>query len=316
MEAGSTEDAPLRLTVRQPFALASSLLSGQAHRWRRDEGIDPSDGGGWLSGVVLGNFLKIREKIRGQRVGTAETPSVVEFRSVPNSDADYLKPLLRNYFRLDDDIDGIYDEITGDPRVASVVSQYRGLRLLRVEPWECLISFICSANSNLSRIHDNIETISQNFGRPMTLDGHRRYSFPTAERLAEAGEAALRALKLGFRAPYVAQAAETVARGELDLEALRVMPYLQAKERLMELPGVGSKIADCVLLHSLDKLEAFPIDVWVRRALVEWYYSGSKPPPDREMLEWAQAHFGPYAGYAELYLFHGRRLGGRNYSMP
>ena len=93
------------------------------------------------------------------------------------------------------------------------------------------------------------------------------------------------------------------------------MPYPEAKEQLMELPGVGPKIADCVLLHSLDKLEAFPIDVWVRRALSEWYFptgdaeQGQKPPPDKAMLEWALEHFGPYAGYAELYLFHGRRLG-------
>ena len=111
-----------------------------------------------------------------------------------------------------------------------------------------------------------------------------------------------------------------MARGELDLEALRHTPYPEAKDRLMELPGVGPKIADCVLLHSLDKLEAFPIDVWVRRALRDWYFPATssgeseerKPPPDRAMLEWAQEYFGPYAGYAELYLFHGRRLGKRD----
>jgi len=147
-----------------------------------------------------------------------------------------------------------------------------------------------------------------NLGRALCLDGHTRYSFPTPERLAEAGEQLLRTLGLGFRAPYVANAARTVASGDLDLEALRYAPYQDAKERLMDLPGIGPKIADCVLLHSLDKLEAFPIDVWVRRAMAEWYFQGRKPPPDRVMWEWAQEYFGPYAGYAELYLFHGRRM--------
>ena len=142
------------------------------------------------------------------------------------------------------------------------------------------------------------------------MDGQVRYTFPTPERLADAGEAALRELGLGFRAPYVARAALAVARGELDLEALRHIPYQDAQARLMELRGIGPKIADCVLLHSLDKLEAFPIDVWVRRALQEWYFPWHEDAllPGRDGV--GPSHFGQYAGYAELYLFHGRRLGG------
>ena len=118
----------------------------------------------------------------------------------------------------------------------------------------------------------------------------------------------LRRLGLGFRAPYIAQAARVVADGGLDLDALIHTPYLEAKARLMECPGIGPKIADCIAVFSLDKLEAFPIDVWVRRALKEWYFPGQKPPPDRALLEWAQGHFGRYCGYSQQYLFHGRRL--------
>ena len=324
------------LYIRQPFDLAPSLLSGQSHRWRKDkcpwvgEGQSPPHpelarelDEEWLWGVISGHLFKIRQAEDEAVEANHHSPlpegvSLVEYSASPEADPAYLESLLRDYLRLNDDIEAIYEDITRDPRVEVMVRRYWGLRLLRIEPWECLVSFICSANSNLARIHANMEAMAENFGSPLALDcacgnRHVSHSFPPPELLAEAGEAALRALGLGFRAPYVAKTAVIVADGGLDLEALRLMPYPEAKERLMELPGVGPKIADCVLLHSLDKLESFPIDVWVRRALRDWYFSpteeGQKPPPDRAMLEWALQHFGPYAGYAELYLFHGRRLG-------
>ena len=303
METSSHENPGTRLlTVQQPFELASSLASGQSHRWERD---GQTGSCGWHWGVIDGNLIKMRP---GSGGGPSQDHYPLEIRSVPRTDAGYLEPMLRSYFRLDDDLAAIYRDITRDPQVAAMVGRYRGLRLLRLEPWECLISFVCSANSNLPRIHANVEALSQRFGQPLVLDGRIRYTFPTPEQLAEAGESTLRGLGLGFRAPSVASVTMSVAAGDLDLESLRHSPYPVAKARLMELRGVGPKIADCVLLHSLDKLEAFPIDVWVRRALGEWYFQGRKPPPDRVMLEWAQEYFGPYAGYAQLYLFHGRRL--------
>ena len=141
----------------------------------------------------------------------------------------------------------------------------------------------------------------------MSLSGCRRHTFPTPSDLAEAGELELRRLGLGFRAPYVHKAAIAVLEGRLDMQALVRMPYPEAKAALMECPGIGSKIADCIAVFSLEKLEAFPIDVWIRRALREWYFPGQKTPPDRVLLEWAQEHFGRYGGYAQQYLFHGRR---------
>ena len=113
---------------------------------------------------------------------------------------------------------------------------------------------------------------------------------------------------LGFRAPYVVAAAQQVCDGELDLDELIRAPYAQAKSRLMECYGIGAKIADCIAVFSLEKLEAFPVDVWVRRALAEWYFPMQKKPPDRAMVEWAQRYFGRYAGYSQQYLFHGRRM--------
>ncbi len=309
MDPTRMKDSPsgvgtMRLSIDQPFDLASSLESGQAHRWRRDRQEAPEREEGWLWGVICGTLIKIRPA----QNGFEEAPYSVAFESAPASEPGYMQSLLRSYFRLEDDIEAIYQEITRDSRVASMVQKYRGLRLLRMEPWECFIAFICSANSNMARIHANLESVSERFGNPVDLDGHTRYTFPTPDRLAEAGEATLRELGLGFRAPYVAQGALAVVRGDLDFDSLKRMPYQEAQARLMELPGIGPKISDCILLHSLDKLEAFPIDVWVKRALQEWYFHGTKMPSYQAVTEWALDHFGQYAGYAELYLFHGRRL--------
>lgn len=280
--------AALELVVEQPLDLGASLESGQSHRWRRE--------GDWYFGVVRENLIQVRQ-----------TGDGVEFHSRPRPVAE-VAPLLQSYLRLDDDIRAIYADIGRDPRVAEMIERYPGLRLLRIDPWECLVSFICSANSNIPRIHQVVERMSEAYGHPIEMGGHTRHTFPAPPRLAEAGEMQLRRLGLGFRAPYVDKAAHTVSAGALDLAELVRIPYPEAKARLMECPGIGSKIADCIAVFSLEKLEAFPIDVWVRRALGEWYFPGQKTPPDRVLLEWAQEHFGRYGGYAQQYLFHGRRL--------
>ena len=286
----------MELTVNQPFDLVSSLESGQAHRWAY-----PKDGDdGWYTGVVRGNLVRIRQ-----------TDDRVEFRCGPSDEAAFA-PRLAEYFRFDDDISKIYDVINQDERVAAMVRRYPGLRVLRTEPWECLVAFICSATSNIPRIHQNMESISGAFGSPVSLNGWTRHTFPTPADLAEAGETELRRLGLGFRAPYVHLASVAVLEGRLDLDALIEMPYPEAKAALMERRGIGSKIADCIAVFSLEKLEAFPIDVWVRRALGEWYFPEQKTPPDRVLLEWAQERFGRYGGYAQQYLFHGRRLRDKN----
>jgi N-glycosylase/DNA lyase len=210
---------------------------------------------------------------------------------------------------LDDDISAIYAEIGRDRKVADMIARFPGLRLLRIEPWECVVSFICSANSNLRRIHQSMEKLAEGYGTPIRWEGRVWHAFPTPAELAGAGEEGLRRLGLGFRAPYVAKATRMVLEGRLDLAALARLPYAEARAGLMECPGIGPKVADCICLFSLDKPEAFPVDVWVRRALAEWYFQGRKTPPDRELREWAQFHFGPFGGYSQQYLFHGMRLG-------
>ena len=288
----------MRLAVEQPLALGESLESGQAHRWRR-----LADGR--YSGVLGCRLVQI---------GTAaDDDGGLEYHGAgpggQREDA-ATDALLRSYFRLDDDIDAIYADICRDRRVSEMVARYPGLRILRQEPWECAVAFICSANSNIPRIHQNMEAMAAALGEPLELDGEIRHTFPGPARLAAAGEGTLRQLGLGFRAPYVAAAAQQVCAGELDLAALAGAPYADAKARLMECRGIGAKIADCIAVFALDKLEAFPVDVWVRRALGEWYFPMQKKPPDRALVEWAQGYFGQYAGYSQQYLFHGRRKEG------
>ena len=286
----------MQLAIDQPFDLGESLESGQAHRWRRLPD-------GRYSGVLGSSLLHIGQDAAGVEYLVAGEHARPE--------AGAFDPLLRSYFRLDDDIDAIYSDICRDRRVAAMVARYPGLRILRQEPWECTVAFICSATSNIPRIHQNMEAMADSLGDPLELDGEVRHTFPSPDRLASAGEGFLRELGLGFRAPYVIAAARRVCDGELDLDELIRLPYPETKARLMDCYGIGAKIADCIAVFSLEKLQAFPVDVWVRRALAEWYFPMQKKPPDRAMVEWAQNYFGQYAGYSQQYLFHGRRREGR-----
>ena len=275
------------MPIQQPLDLTATLTSGQAFRWQRKDG--------WFEGVVFGNIVKMRQNNEG-----------VEFTSAPD-DQSAIQPLLRDYLGLDVDLDPIYASIATDRRMRAAVARYRGMRILRQEPWECLVSFICSSNSNIPRITKNVKSICASYGRPIGVGDHARSTFPTAEELAEAGEERLRRLGLGYRAGYVAVTALAIAEGKLDLMALREDTYDDALTALMGLDGVGDKVANCVLLFSLDKPEAFPVDTHVEKRLHEWYLGDVKLSPPK-MRRWAQDRFGTYAGYANQYLFHDRRL--------
>jgi len=280
------EGVAMQINIDQPFDLASTLESGQAFRWRRN--------GEWYHGVIYGNAIEVRQHLFG-----------IEFRSHPTPEEEMGKTLC-DYLRLDDNLEEVYRAIDLDERMHETIRRHRGMRLLRQEPWECLIAFILSANSNIPRISSTMENMSRRLGRQFNFRGLLYHSFPAPEVLVAVGEKGLRALGLGYRASYVAQASQLVAEGALRLDELRSMPYEEAHEALMEVPGVGEKVSDCVLLFSLDKLEAFPIDRWMRRAVGEWYFK-ERQPSYREVRAWAREYFGPYAGYAQQYLFQGRR---------
>ena len=268
------------------FDLGLSLQCGQAFRW------SPLPHGGYR-GVVADTVVDIWQ----------EGPGRLLWESGPRP---FRGDQVRSYFRLDDDLDAIRASI-GDPKVDAAFEAYEGLRLLRQDPWETLISFVISQVSNVPRISRTVESLSLNYGK--NLGDGMSNAFPVPDELARTDEGSLRLLGLGYRAPHIYHISNAVADGELFLEPLRYERYRVAKAELLKLPGVGPKVADCCLLFSLDHLEAFPVDRWVIRAVEEWY--GTRPGMGQEAMgEWARETFGEYAGYAGQYLFHARRTGG------
>lgn len=215
---------------------------------------------------------------------------------------------LTTYLQLDAELDRVIQTFPPDPPLAEAVAACRGLRLLRQDPWECLASFILSSTKQIVQIRQIVATLCARFGEPVTAPegAAPAWGFPSATRLAACTEAELRSCKAGFRAPYLLGAARAVAEGRVDLDDLTRVPLAEARSRLMSLPGVGRKIADCVLLFAGGFGQAFPVDVWVLRALRELYPNCRRMPP-RRLLAFCEAHFGPYAGYAQQYLFHYRR---------
>ena len=215
---------------------------------------------------------------------------------------------LRRYFRLDED-PARYLEVAGSPAAElGTLPGFRdllGMRLLRQEPWEILISFICSAASNVRKISRGVEGMAERWGAP--IEGSARRSFPSPERLARSRERDLRALGIGFRAPYVLAAARRIARDGWDWDSLRDAPIEEARARLREISGVGPKIADCVLLFGVDRLDTYPVDRWIRRATLE--LTSRRRARDEDLEAWSR-RLGPGRGYLQQILFHLRRTGG------
>jgi N-glycosylase/DNA lyase len=189
------------------------------------------------------------------------------------------------------------------------------LRVLRQDPWECLASFILSSTKQIVQIRQIITLLCERFAEPLrcgvesatrfdSATGRTlQFSFPTPQRLAAATEAELRACKMGFRAPHLLAAARQIADSKFDLERPRRLPLAEARAELMKLRGVGGKIADCVVLFAYGFNSAFPVDVWVARALRKLYFQ-RRPVTAKRLRHFAATHFGPHAGYAQQYLFH------------
>ena len=273
----------------QPFDLESTLFSGQVFRWRKQED--------WYEGVIFGQILRVREEKDGIAFETTD------------DEADVSASRLRDYFSLDNELEDVYSTLSRDKTLQVAIDRYRGMRVLRQDPWETTLSFLCAQNSNVLRITRNVEDMCRSFGSPISFKGQTRHDYPTPEALAEAGEQALRDLGLGYRARYIASAAERVAVGEIDLWELRDAPYDDALEALMTLDGVGDKVANCIMLFCMGKPQAFPVDTHILQVLRERYPDADEVHSSdiRRVRAWAQEYFTPFAGYANHYLFHSRR---------
>jgi N-glycosylase/DNA lyase len=228
---------------------------------------------------------------------------------------------VAHYFGLSDDLEQISRCIDKDDYIGQALRRFEGLRIVRQLPWECLISFICATYKSIAAIELMLRKLSIKFGEKKVFEGLDFYTFPTAEKLAFASENGLRECGLGYRAKYVQATAKKICEQKIDLESLKSLHYLDARKKLVEFPGVGLKVADCVLLFSLEKLEAFPVDVWVKRIILN-HYADQLPELFVKKLSshdsltngeyekinaFGRSYFGRYAGYAQEYLFHYER---------
>jgi len=287
------------------FDLQSTIESGQSYLWSREDGgtyetDDPYGGDAWYW-----TTFRPADRDRPAVLRVRQADGRLEWESHVDA-AERVRRLLR----LDDDLEAIVAATPDDPLLRDAYEAYRGMRLVRDPPFGALISFICSAQMRVGRIHGMQTALRRTFGEPVSFDGRTDHAYPTPAALAAASEEELREVGLGYRAPYVQRSAEMVASGEAHPADADGLPYEEARESLTRFVGVGRKVADCILLFSLGYLEAVPLDTWIRKTIAEYY-------PDCEKGSYAEtsrairdALGGEYAGYAQTYIFHYLRNGG------
>lgn len=241
------------------------------------------------------------------------TDNEVEFCSTPKFDN-----WERFIFRLDDNIQDIFTNFSNDAILVKLLKKYRGLRLIRQDPYQCMISFACSSNTNISMIRMMLKKLSMKFGIKKEIDNEIFFTFPTMRNLYKASINELCSCSVGYRAKAIKSIAEKIVTGVLTVDELYRSKYNEARKILTSIYGIGNKVADCILLFSLEKTEAFPIDVWMSRAIFMYYkrlidnrnvtfMNANKKLSDNQysiLSDIMRDHFGKYGGYAQQYLFY------------
>lgn len=266
------------------FELRDIFECGQCFRWKKE-----NDGS--YTGVVKNGVLNVNK-----------IDNKVIFKGIVDEE---IESICNNYFDLSRDYTEIKEIISKDDENMKKAIEYgKGIRILNQDPWEMLISYIISAANNIPRISKSIENLSEKFGTSVKVNETTYYLFPTPSQLSKATMDDLRACNLGFRDKYVYGATKLVLEGKINFEELKTMKYEDAKKKLMEIPGVGAKVADCILLFSLNKKEAFPVDTWIKKVMNELYVDSTNIT---KINQYAIQRFGKYAGIAQQYLFYYKR---------
>jgi N-glycosylase/DNA lyase len=215
-----------------------------------------------------------------------------------------------DFFRERDNFSEIIRDITKDKVVKKAVKHFPGLRLLRQDPFQCCISFIISSNSSIQNIKQSLKKLCKKFGKQIVFDNKEFFLFPEPKKLARASNTELLSCGLGFRTKAVKEASLAVITGQIDFDFLRKSSYDDAKDILLDVYGIGNKVADCILLFSLEKLDAFPIDRWIMKVLQKYYHDKflitGKSLTEKKYIETHEKivnYFGPYAGYSQQFLF-------------
>ncbi|MDC0522250.1 DNA repair protein [Nitrosopumilus sp.] len=258
----------------------NSINSGQVFLWEKQ-------GSDWY-GIDGQNILKINKN------------GVI--KSIRNSKTEF--------FRKNDNIQEIIKSISKDKTVKKAVKEYEGLRIFRQDPFQCMISFIISSNSNIKKIKNSLEKITKKFGKKVKIQNKEFFLFPEPEKIAKATIDEIKSCGVGYRAPFIKEAAKMVILKKIDFKYLEKCDYHEAKKNICLVPGIGNKVADCIMLFSLNKLESFPLDTWMIKILEKYYSKEFKietktiTQKQYELLhEKIVNYFGPYCGYAQQYLF-------------
>lgn len=271
------------IPVPAGFSAAHTLTGGQCFRW--------TERGGRLCGTAFGRYVEMEQNDRGL--------------TVYGADGKECDSLWRRYLDLDRDYDAIRREVLAmEPRLADSAGFAGGVHILAQEPWEALCSFVISQNNNIPRIRGIIARLCLHYGERAVNGEFAReeaegFAFPTPEALANVPEETFKEFGCGYRAAYLTDVARRVASGEIDFDDIKKAPVNEARRMLMSLKGVGPKVAECALLYGFGRLECFPVDVWIRRALETEFTGGTA------LLD------SPYAGVAQQYIFeYIRQTGG------
>ena len=258
----------------------NSINSGQVFLWQKSKNY-------WY-GIDGQNILKINQKGK--------------IKSMQN--------MKTSFLRENDDIEKIIKSVSKDKTIKKAVKKYEGLRIFNQDPFQCMISFIISSNSNIQKIKSSLEKISRKFGKKVVIEDQEFFLFPKPEKIAKASISEIKTCGVGYRAPFIKEAAKMVTEKKINFEYLKNSNYDETKRNLRLIPGIGNKVADCIMLFSLNKLDAFPLDTWMIKIL-EKYYSkefqiGTKTITEKQyeiLHEKIVDYFGPYCGFAQQFLF-------------
>jgi N-glycosylase/DNA lyase len=279
--------------------LAMTLDSGQVFHWQKV-------GNGFV-GAIGDRAVYVEQHANVLKVRDGEAPSLPQARAKARA----LPRIVAHYFALDHPLAEICASFPNDPAMNAARLFCCGLRIIRQPKWECLATFICSSMKQVAHIRQISLALRRRFGDRRKVGDHVAHMFPLAQRIASASEKDLRECALGYRAKNLRATARLVSSGECDLESWSALSDPDLREKLCSLPGVGAKIANCVMLFAYERLRAFPIDVWIERVLKQQYFPRKKITEPR-LREFSETYFGEHGGYAQQYLFHHARIASRN----
>ena len=275
------------------FDLEKTLNSGQVFHWEKlDNGFAGAIGGRAVYVEQRGDVLKVRD---------GEPPS-------PAGQRPALPRIVAGYFALDHPLAKICASFPNDALMQTARDYCRGLRIIRQPRWECLATFICSSMKQVAHIRQISHALRRRFGTSLKIDNYKLYSFPSARRIGKSSEKELRECALGYRAKNLLATARLVSAGDADLEGWATLSDVDLRAKLCALPGVGAKVANCVMLFAFERLRAFPIDVWIERVLREKYFPRARKLNASRLRTFTEGYFGENGGYAQQYLFHHARM--------